>query len=210
MENNRYREEEKEFEEQNKDENTTPDMENVGEDILTEEAKKDKKKDKGKGKIKDLEEEIEALKEENEKLIEENANLKDQLLRELAELENFKKRINEERTRDRKYALSDFLMELIDVVDIFDKAVNIKTDDEKIKKFLSGFVMVNKSFKQILENNGVAKIEALDKPFDPAYHSAIETVKVEGKESNIIVEEIMTGYTYKDRVLRPSMVKVSE
>ena len=212
MENNRYREEEKELEElEQQNEQKEPDKENVGEDVTTEKGKKEKKKDnKGKGKIKDLEDEIEALKEENEKLIEDNKELNDKLLRELAELENFKKRMTEERVRDRKYALADFLMELIDVVDIFDKAVNIKTEDEKIKKFLSGFVMVNKSFKQILENNGVTKIEALGKPFDPAYHSAIETVAVEGTEANVVVEEIMTGYVYKDRVLRPSMVKVSE
>ncbi len=207
MENNRYREEEKELEKETKIE---PDTDNVGEDIEVEDNKKDKKKEKSNKKIKALEEKINALKEENEKLINETANLKDQLLRELAELENFKKRTNEERIRDRKYALTDFLMELIDVVDIFDKAVNINTEDEKIKKFLSGFIMVNKSFKQILENNGVTKIEALGKPFDPAYHSAIETVKKDGVEPNIVVEEIMTGYTYKDRILRPSMVKVSE
>ena len=209
MENNRYREEEKELEELEKEETKTPDKDNVGEDIKTSVGKDEESLEKGKGEAVDLEE-IEALREENEKLIEENADLKDQLLRERAELENFKKRMVEERARDRKYALTDFLMELIDVVDIFDKAVNIKTDDEKIKKFLSGFVMVNKTFKQILENNGVTKIEALGKPFDPAYHSAIETVSVEGTKSNIVVEEIMTGYTYKDRILRPSMVKVSE
>ena len=118
--------------------------------------------------------------------------------------------MNEERIKDRKYALSDFLMQLIDIVDVFDKAVNVKTDDEKLKQFLNGFIMIDKSFKQILERNGVKAIEALGKPFDPSYHSAIETVEVEGTESNIVVEEIMTGYIYKDRVLRPSMVKVSK
>lgn len=202
MENNRYREEEIELEELEKKKGT--DTEEVGGKVEEENVKtKEKKKEKGSKKVKELEGLI-------EKLEEENASLKDQLLRELAELENFKKRMNEERIKDRKYALSDFLMELIDVVDIFDKAVNIKTEEEKIKKFLSGFVMVNKSFKQILENNGVTKIEAIGKPFDPAYHQAIETIKVEGVEPNMVVEEIMTGYSYKDRILRPSMVKVSE
>lgn len=202
MENNRYREEEIELEELEKKKGT--DTEEVGGKVEEENVKtKEKKKEKGSKKVKELEGLI-------EKLEEENASLKDQLLRELAELENFKKRMNKERIKDRKYALSDFLMELIDVVDIFDKAVNIKTEEEKIKKFLSGFVMVNKSFKQILENNGVTKIEAIGKPFDPAYHQAIETIKVEGVEPNMVVEEIMTGYSYKDRILRPSMVKVSE
>ena len=196
MENNRYREEEKEMD-------VAPETEIVEEtkeveSDMSEENKKNKKHKKN------------HLYEENQALKKENAELKDQLLRNLAELENFKKRTNEERIKDRKYALADFLMQLIDIVDIFDKAVNKKTDDEKLKQFLDGFAMINKSFKQILERNGVKPIEALGKPFDPAYHSAIETVEVEGTESNIVVEELMTGYIYKDRVLRPSMVKVSK
>lgn len=208
MENNRYREEELEHEElettveelEENNEDKVPEGSDVGENAEPNETKHNKKFSK---KIKKLETEVETLKAENEKL-------KDQLLREKAELENFKKRITEEKIRERKYALSDFLMQLIDVVDTFDKAVNVKTDDEKLKKFLSGFEMVNKNFMQILEANGVKKIEALNKPFDPSVHSAIETVKVEGVEPNTVVEVIMTGYTYKDRVLRPSMVKVSE
>lgn len=196
MENNRYREEEKEMD-------VAPGAEIVEEtkeveSDMSEENKKNKKHKKN------------HLYEENQALKKENAELKDQLLRNLAELENFKKRTNEERIKDRKYALADFLMQLIDIVDIFDKAVNKKTDDEKLKQFLDGFVMIDNSFKQILEKNGVKQIEALGKPFDPAYHSAIETVEVEGTESNIVVEELMTGYIYKDRVLRPSMVKVSK
>lgn len=196
MENNRYREEEKEMD-------VAPETEIVEEtkeveSDMSEENKKNKKHKKN------------HLYEENQALKKENAELKDQLLRNLAELENFKKRTNEERIKDRKYALADFLMQLIDTLDIFDKAVNKQTDDEKLKQFLDGFAMINKSFKQILERNGVKPIEALGKAFDPAYHSAIETVEVEGTDSNIVVEELMTGYIYKDRVLRPSMVKVSK
>ena len=196
MENNRYREEEQVL---NEDNINTSDGENVGESgdaNVDEKLTKKQKKNK--------------LVQENEALKKEVENLKDLLLRERAELENFKRRTNEERIKDRKYALTDFLMELIDVIDIFDKAVNVKTEDEKLKKFLSGFEMVNKTFKQILSNNGVEQIEAIGKPFDPSFHSAIETVQVEGVEPNMVVEEIMTGFTYKDRVLRPSMVKVSE
>jgi len=210
MENNRYREEEQELEETtpsceatNLEENELPEGSNVGENAETnsEHANKHSKK---------LVKKIKKLEEENTQLKEEIEHLKDQLLREKAEVENFKKRVNEEKIRERKYALTDFLMQLIDVVDTFDKAVNVKTDDEKLKKFLSGFEMVNKSFKQILKNNGVSVIDCLNKPFDPTYHSAVETVKIEGVEPNTVVEVIMTGYTYKDRVLRPSMVKVSE
>ena len=120
MENNRYREEEKEMD-------VAPETEIVEEtkeveSDMSEENKKNKKHKKN------------HLYEENQALKKENAELKDQLLRNLAELENFKKRTNEERIKDRKYALADFLMQLIDTLDIFDKAVNKQTDDEKLKQ----------------------------------------------------------------------------
>ena len=136
--------------------------------------------------------------------------LNDDLLRNRAELENFKRRTNEERIKERKYALQSFLTDLIGIIDIYDKAVNIQTEDEKLKKFLNGFVMINKNLKQVLERYEVKAIDALNKPFDPAYHNAMETVKIEGVEPDIVVEVVITGYMYKDRVLRPSMVKVSE
>lgn len=153
--------------------------------------------------------EEESTQSEIEKLLSENANLNDLLLRNRAELENFKRRTNEERIKDRKYALQDFFLDFINITDVFDKAVSITTDDEKLNKFLAGFIMINKQLQQILEENGVKKIITKDQKFDPAYHSALETVYVEGMEAGYIVEEVITGYLYKDRVLRPSLVHVS-
>jgi molecular chaperone GrpE len=182
------------------------DTENKTEEIIEEVEKEETKENKKHKKVKyDIEkdEKYLSLKEENEKLL-------DQLLRKQAEFENYKKRVMEERQRDRKYALQDFLMEAIETLDIFDKAVSIPTDDELLKKYLSGFIMVNNRLKNILENYGVVQIACLNKPFDPSFHSALETIEVEGVESNIVVEVVMTGYMYKDRVLRPAMVKVSK
>ena len=98
-----------------------------------------------------------SLKEENDKLM-------DQLLRKQAEFENYKKRIAEERQRDRKYALQDFLYDAIETLDIFDKAVNMKTEEPMLKNFLIGFEMINGQFSTILENYGVKKIK--DKTFN--------------------------------------------
>ncbi len=207
MENNRYREEEKELEETvQSNEEVAEEVEDIVQDveeIAEEKTSKNKKNDKLKQQIKNLEEQNQAL---NAKIIE----LSDLLLRNQAELENFKRRTYEERIKERKYAMQDFFSEIIDLVDVFDKAVSIKTDDEKLKKFLSGFAMINARLKQTLESYGVSKIEALNKPFDPTYHQALETVEVEGVEANIIVEVVMEGYIYKDRILRPSMVKVTK
>lgn len=206
QEHNRYREEEKEINvEEEKVEEPTLEEEKKTEELVSDEEKIDKQKNKKIKKQKKIEDF-----EEYHQLVEEVAKLKDDLLRNRADLENFKKRNNEERIRERKYALQDFLLDLIDVIDIYDKAVNIKTDDEKLNKFLSGFVMINNMLKQKLASYEVKQIDALNKEFDPSFHSAIETIEKEGVEPNIVVEVVMTGYTYKDRVLRPSMVRVSK
>lgn len=213
MENNRYREEEKEQENQTEiTENDTSEesMTELDELVmeeneeLSEELKKDSKL------IKKLKKKAHHLEEENQKLSDQITYLKDQLLRNQAELENFKRRTNEERIRERKYAMQDFFSEIINVIDTFDKVVSAKTDDEKLKKYLVGFVMINNNIKQILESYGVKKIECLNKEFDPAFHQAIEVVEIENSKPNMVVEIIADGYLYKDRVLRPAMVKVSK
>ena len=144
------------------------------------------------------------------KLAEENASLKDQLLRKQAEFENFRKRVNEERTKDRKYELQDFLLDAIETLDIFDLAVNAPTDDPKLKNYLVGFQMINNRLKNILEQNGVTVIDCLNKPFDPNTQSAIETVINNDVEENTVVQVVTRGYMYKDRVLRHAAVKVSK
>ena len=194
--NNRYREEEKnDLENQNLDNN-------LEDSNLENEETVDEVKEKTSKKVKKLEEEIDKLKEENKKL-------KDQYVRTLADTENFKKRIDEERIRDRKYGSQRLLEKLIVSLDIFDKAVNMKTDDPNLNNFLIGFQMINNNINQVLEEEGVKKIKATDK-FDPRYHDAIETDYDETKEEGTILMVIKDGYMYKDRVLSPSLVKVNK
>ena len=208
--NNRYREEEKNDLENNLEENNEENLNKVQEntdntdDKETENQENTDKpvKEKTSKKVKKLEEEIDKLKEENKKL-------KDQYVRTLADTENFKKRIDEERIRDRKYGSQRLLEKLIVSLDIFDKAVNMKTDDPNLNNFLIGFQMINNNINQVLEEEGVKKIKAIDK-FDPRYHDAIETDYDETKEEGAILMVIKDGYMYKDRVLSPSLVKVNK
>ena len=211
MENNRYREEEKELEKETTSEKDVDNKEQVLVEELEKELEETEEELKNDIKFnKKLKKKIKHLEDENAKLIEELNQVKDQLLRNRADLENFKRRTAEERIKERKYAMQDFFSEIIDVIDVFDKAVNINTDDEKLKKYLSGFIMVNTRLKQTLESYGVINIECLNKEFDPTYQQALEVVEVDGVNSNIVVDVVMEGYMYKDRVLRPSMVKVSK
>lgn len=195
MENNRYREEEKE-ETVEIDETVIEDEKAEVTDTKEETVEKVNKKNKYKEKIKTLEEEL--------------ANVKNEMLKDRAELENFKRRINDERIKDRIYANQSLVTDLIEITDIFDKAVSKQPEDEVLKKYLLGFSMINTQIQQIMENYGVKKIDALNKPFNPSYHEAIETKQVEGVEPNTVVEVVREGYMFKDRIIRPSMVKVSE
>ncbi|CCV64208.1 Protein GrpE (HSP-70 cofactor) [Alteracholeplasma palmae J233] len=170
--------------------------ENIQEDIVKEETPKKEKKKKEKEIIEGLNQEI--------------VELKDKLLRNAAELENFKKRIQQERINDRKYAASNLINDLLVPLDQFAKVVEMKTDNEVLKNFLIGFNMINDQFKSILETEGVKEIDALNKPFDPTLHYAVEKVNISDKENGINVEVLQKGYTYKERILRPAMVKVNE
>jgi molecular chaperone GrpE len=191
---NRYREEEKEElmkQKETETEGKTPEEEETSVEVETEATEVD-------------------TNEEIQKLQEEVKRLNDLYLRTLADAENFKRRINEERIRERKYGAQSLLEKLVAVVDIFDKAVNVETDDEKLKNFLIGFEMINKQLAQILADEGIKKIETKDQKFNPQYHHAIEIDYQEGVEDNIILEEVQTGYMFKDRVLRPALVKVNK
>lgn len=196
--NNRYREEEKENEKESAptEEKQTPEANTP--EANPEPAKEPEfiEKNADQEKIQELEEEV--------------RKLKDQYLRVLADAENYKKRINDERIRERKYSAQSLCEKLVGTLDIFDKVLSMKTDDEKLKNFLSGFSMINESFKKILEDEGVKKIVSLHQKFDPIYHHAVEVEWDEKQEEGTIIEEFQTGYLFKDRVLRAAMVKVNK
>lgn len=195
---NRYREEEKELEEQEKNEQE----ENV--------EKCDQKEKCGECECECQNEHPEGCcSEEIEQLKSEIARLQDLLLRNAAELENFKRRMNEERIRDRKYAMESYFRELIDIIDVFDKAVSFEPKEEILKNYLIGFRMINDRLKTSLANEGVRKIEADKQKFDPSVHHALEKTHYPDIDEGLITEVILDGYMYKDRVLRPSLVKVN-
>ena len=111
-----------------------------------------------------------------------------------------------------KYANADIIMQILTIVDDLERAISLDDDvlDDEVSKFLSGIKMTYSRLLKILSDFEVKEIEALDKPFDPTYHQAVFTSKDETKESGIVLEVLQKGYIYKDKVIRPSMVKVSE
>ena len=149
-------------------------------------------------------------KEQIEKLEDEISYLKDKLLRNAAELENFKKRMIQEKVNERKYASKNLIAEILGPLDQLNLVVNMYTENDLLKNFLIGFKMINDQLFNILNQDGLKEIDALEKPFDPNYHYAVEKISNPEKQNGINLEVLQKGYTYKDQLLRPAMVKINE
>ncbi len=178
-------------------ENLKEKLENTKEEI------KEKKEKKEKHKSKELEE-IEKLKLEN--------SLKDEkLLRVQAEFMNFKRRKEEDISNMLKYANEDILKAMLPIVDNFERAINLDDNDlsDEVSKFLSGFKMIYSDIINIFNNNEVKVIEAEGLEFDPTRHQAVLVEHDVTKPANVVLEVLQKGYMYKDKVIRPAMVKVN-
>ncbi len=156
--------------------------------------------------------ENEVLEEEqvvSEDVLEKEVNLlKDKLLRNTAELENFKRRTNEEKHNFMKYANQNLMYELIDVLDNFERAID--SVDENSDSTLVGIKMIYNQLKTVLSTNGVEVIESVGSVFDASKHQAVMQGNDENFDSQVVIEELQKGYMFKDKVLRPAMVKVNE
>ncbi len=173
--------------------------EEIKEEVQQEkEPKKEKKKPK-------VNKELENLKEEN-------AKLQEKILRISAESQNMQRRYTEEIARIRKYEGETFAKEILSIIDNFERAIKLDDNDltDELSKFLSGFKMIYTNFLNILNSKEIKEIDCKDKEFDSNFMEAVLTEKVEGIEKNQVLEVLQKGYMYKDKLLRPAMVKVSE
>ena len=131
-------------------------------------------------------------------------------LKEKADLANTKKRLEKERITERKYAAMSICKKLVSPLDNFELALSHPIEDEAVKNFLQGFKMIQDQIKKEMESEGVSEIDALNEEYDPNFHQAIMTEKQEGTEANTVIEVLQKGYMFKDRVVRPAIVKISE
>ena len=138
------------------------------------------------------------------------SELEDKLLREKAETINYNKRKEQEFERMLKYCNEDLIKEILPAIDNLERAINMETESEEVKKFIDGVKMVYCNLLNTLEKYEVKLIDGFNKPFDPNYHQAVLTEKVEGIENGMVIEVLQKGFLYKEKVIRPAMVKVSE
>ena len=131
-------------------------------------------------------------------------------LRLYAEFENYKRRIQKENDTQRKYQSQNVLNDVLPALDNFERALQIEGDDESFNSLKKGVEMVYSSLVKALEDNGLEIINTEGEAFDPNYHQAVVQDDNPDFESGHITEELQKGYKLKDRVLRPSMVKVNQ
>ena len=127
-----------------------------------------------------------------------------------AELINYRKRKDEEVSNMLKYANQDLIMEILPLVDNFERAIKLSEKDDSNAKFVEGFKMLYNNLVNTLHKFGVEEIKSTGEKFDPIYHEALLIDNDNTKEDDIILETLITGYIYKGRVIRPSSVKVNK
>ena len=173
--------------------------EETSEEAGSEEAKEDAEKKTGNklfGKKKD---------KKDEKIEE----LTDKLTRQMAEFDNFRKRTEKEKSQMYEVGAIDIIENILPVVDNFERGLDAVKEEEKEDPFVQGMEKVYKHLVTTLEGIEVKPIEAVGQPFDPNFHNAVMHVEDENFGENIVAEEFQKGYTYRDSVVRHSMVKVA-
>lgn len=170
--------------------------EEIKEEKKAEEPKEHKKEHKKDKKLEELQNEVNTLKDKN--------------MRIAAEMVNTLRRKDEETNRLLKYSNESLITELLPVIDNFERALNVNATSNDVESYQKGMTMIYNSLKNILEKFEVKEIEAIDKEFDPSFHQAVMQEEKEGTKENIVIEVLQKGYTYKDKVIRPAMVKVSK
>ena len=148
-------------------------------------------------------------KEKKDKKDEKIEELTDRVRRQMAEFDNFRKRTEKEKTQMFETGAKSIVEKILPVVDNFERGLAAVTEEEKETPFVEGMEKIYKQMMTVLEEAGVKPIEAVGQEFDPNLHNAVMHVEDEEFGENIIAEEFQKGYTYRDSVVRHSMVKVA-
>lgn len=150
------------------------------------------------------------LLEKYNKTATEHEELSNRYMRLQADFNNFKKRTEKERESIFQYATQELITSLLPVIDNFDRALKVDIEESTVENLYKGVEMVYKQLMESLKSNGLEEINALGENFDPNYHHAVAQEENENYEENVVTEVFLKGYKIKEKVIRPSMVKVSK
>ena len=159
--------------------------------------------------------ELVATRAELKRVQEETAELKDRLARRQADFENYRKRVDRERSDIYNRVVADVAAKLLGVLDNLKRALETEasveaTESDEFRHFLSGVDLIYKQLSGVLEALGVKPIVAVGEQFNPHIHEAVVTEETEEFEPDTIIQEIRAGYKLGDKLIRPALVKVSK
>lgn len=149
---------------------------------------------------------IATLSAERDQLATERNELKDRLLRTLAEFDNFRRRAERDRSDYVQFAAMEIVRDLVPVLDDFQRAMKAESAD---KEYGKGIELIYQRFFDTLKKAGLEPIESAGKPFDPNLHQAVDRVQTEEYPDQTVLEDYQSGYNFKGKLLRPAMVKVA-
>jgi len=149
---------------------------------------------------------IAELTAERDQLAAEKAELQDRFLRAQAEFQNSRKRAEKERVEFAEYASTEAVRALLPILDDFERATKIESSD---KEYSKGMEMIYQRFYDSLKKLGLEPIVSTGQPFDPHIHHAVEMVETDEAPDHTVLDEYQRGYNFKNRLLRPAMVKVA-
>ncbi|HPP74611.1 MAG TPA: nucleotide exchange factor GrpE [Armatimonadota bacterium] len=159
--------------------------------------------------VDELQDEIERLRSELDKARRRADDEHDQHLRALADFANYRRRQQEESKQSRLLATQDLVSRILPVVDNFERALEAAERTNSFESLVEGVKLTLRQLKQLMEQEGVQPIPAVGQEFDPAIHEAVMRVETNEYPENTIVEELQTGYTQHNKVIRPARVKVA-
>ena len=151
-----------------------------------------------------------ALKAEIDSLSADKKSLEDQLLRTMAEFQNFRRRKEQEADQLRQYATEKLVTSLLPVLDNFERTMAALENGAPLDSVIEGVRLVDRQFRSVLESNNVKRIDSHGKPFDPDVHEAIAAEESHELPENTVVGEVEPGYRIADKVIRPARVRVSK
>ena len=186
-----------------------PEVEEVMEEAAAEETLEDGSEENEEASEKENKGPSKWLKKNN-KDKEKIAELEDRVMRQMAEFENFRRRTDKEKQAMFETGAKSVIEKILPVIDNFERGLSTMTEAEKETGFASGMNMIYKQLLTELGNIGVKPIEALGQEFDPNLHNAVMQVASDEYESGVVAQELLKGYTYRDAVVRHSMVAVAE
>jgi molecular chaperone GrpE len=158
--------------------------------------------------------ELIATRSELKRVETENAELKDRLARRQADFENYRKRVDRERSETYNRVVADIAAKLLPVVDNLKRALEAEAsveaaESDEFRHFLSGVDLINKQLNGVLDALGVKPIAAIGEPFNPHIHEAVATEATADYEPDTVIQEIVSGYRLGDKLIRPALVKVA-